>query len=91
MALLAMAMSFISRLSRVVRANANALVSGTEDPVRILDQALMDNDEDVDHGLPSFRGPCSGTGFRVLSLRDRTVRETPAQWGNKEIQPLHST
>ncbi|MCY4331660.1 MAG: PspA/IM30 family protein [Cyanobacteria bacterium MAG CAR1_bin_15] len=37
-----MAMPFISRLSRVVRANANALVSSTEDPARILDQALMD-------------------------------------------------
>ncbi len=35
-------MAFISRLSRVVRANANALVSSTEDPARILDQALMD-------------------------------------------------
>lgn len=35
-------MAFISRLSRVVRANANALVSSTEDPAKILDQALMD-------------------------------------------------
>lgn len=35
-------MPFISRLSRVVRANANALVSSTEDPAKILDQALMD-------------------------------------------------
>lgn len=35
-------MSFVSRLSRVVRANANALVSSTEDPAKILDQALMD-------------------------------------------------
>lgn len=35
-------MSFTSRLSRLVRANANALVSSTEDPAKILDQALMD-------------------------------------------------
>ena len=35
-------MPFISRLSRVIRANANALVSSTEDPAKILDQALMD-------------------------------------------------
>ncbi|WP_025781174.1 PspA/IM30 family protein [Candidatus Synechococcus spongiarum] len=35
-------MPFISRVSRVVRANANALVSSMEDPARILDQALMD-------------------------------------------------
>ena len=35
-------MAFISRLSRVVRANANALVSSTEDPAKILDQALID-------------------------------------------------
>ena len=40
--LLAVAMPFISRLSRVVRANANALVSSAEDPIKILDQALMD-------------------------------------------------
>jgi len=35
-------MPFISRLSRLVRANANALVSSIEDPAKILDQALMD-------------------------------------------------
>ncbi|MCY3537564.1 MAG: PspA/IM30 family protein [Synechococcus sp. SB0673_bin_10] len=35
-------MPFISRLSRVFRANANALVGSAEEPARILDQALMD-------------------------------------------------
>ncbi|MXY63075.1 MAG: PspA/IM30 family protein [Synechococcus sp. SB0665_bin_28] len=40
--LLVVSMPFISRLSRVFRANANALVSSTEEPARILDQALMD-------------------------------------------------
>lgn len=40
-------MPFISRLSRVIRANANALVSSTEDPAKILDQALMDMEAEL--------------------------------------------
>ncbi|MXZ83889.1 MAG: PspA/IM30 family protein [Synechococcus sp. SB0666_bin_14] len=40
--LLVVSMPFISRLSRVFRANANALVSSTEDPAKMLDQALVD-------------------------------------------------
>ena len=40
-------MSFISRLSRVARANVNALVSSTEDPGKVVDQALMDMESEL--------------------------------------------
>ena len=40
-------MSFFSRVSRVVRANVNALVSSSEDPAKILDQATMDMQDDL--------------------------------------------
>ncbi len=40
-------MSFFSRLWRIVRANANDLVSRAEDPAKILDQALMDMQADL--------------------------------------------
>ena len=40
-------MSFFSRLWRLVRANANDLVSRAEDPAKILDQALMDMQADL--------------------------------------------
>ncbi len=40
-------MSFFSRLWRIVRANANDLVSRAEDPAKILDQALMDMQTDL--------------------------------------------
>ncbi len=40
-------MSFFSRLWRIVRANANDLVSRAEDPAKILDQALMDMQGDL--------------------------------------------
>ena len=35
-------MGFFDRLSRLVRANANAAVSGLEDPAKILDQSVAD-------------------------------------------------
>ncbi|MXW41690.1 MAG: PspA/IM30 family protein [Synechococcus sp. SB0662_bin_14] len=40
-------MSFFSRLWRLMRANANDLVSRAEDPAKILDQALMDMQADL--------------------------------------------
>ena len=40
-------MSFFSRLWRLLRANANDLVSRAEDPAKILDQALMDMQADL--------------------------------------------
>jgi phage shock protein A len=35
-------MGFFNRLSRLVRAKANAAVSGMEDPVKIIDQSVAD-------------------------------------------------
>jgi phage shock protein A len=40
-------MGFFDRLSRLVRANANAAVSGMEDPVKILDQSVADMQSDL--------------------------------------------
>ena len=40
-------MGFLNRLSRLVRANANAAVSGMEDPVKILDQSVADMQSDL--------------------------------------------
>ena len=40
-------MGFFNRLSRLVRANANAAVSGMEDPVKILDQSVADMQADL--------------------------------------------
>ena len=40
-------MSFFSRLWRLLRANANDLVSRAEDPAKILDQAMMDMQADL--------------------------------------------
>lgn len=39
-------MGLFDRVSRLVRSNLNALVSGAEDPEKILDQALVDMQED---------------------------------------------
>merc|ERR1712078_880305 len=41
------AMGFFDRLSRLVRANANAAVSSMEDPVKILDQSVADMQSDL--------------------------------------------
>ena len=41
------AMGFFNRLGRLVRANANAAVSGMEDPVKILDQSVADMQSDL--------------------------------------------
>ncbi|TGG85765.1 MAG: PspA/IM30 family protein, partial [Aphanocapsa feldmannii 288cV] len=35
-------MGFFDRLSRLLRANLNDLVSKAEDPVKVLDQAVVD-------------------------------------------------
>ena len=40
-------MGLFDRLSRLVRANANAAVSGMEDPVKILDQSVADMQSDL--------------------------------------------
>ena len=40
-------MGFFDRLSRLVRANANAAVSSMEDPVKILDQSVADMQSDL--------------------------------------------
>ncbi len=40
-------MGLLDRVSRVVRANLNDLVSKAEDPEKILDQALVDMQEDL--------------------------------------------
>ena len=40
-------MGFFDRLSRLVRANANAAVSGMEDPAKILDQSVSDMQADL--------------------------------------------
>ena len=40
-------MGFFDRLSRLVRANANAAVSGLEDPAKILDQSVADMQSDL--------------------------------------------
>ena len=40
-------MGFFDRLSRLVRANANAAVSSLEDPVKILDQSVADMQSDL--------------------------------------------
>ena len=45
--ILLLAMGFFNRLSRLVRANANAAVSGMEDPVKILDQSVADMQSDL--------------------------------------------
>ncbi|NEN97917.1 MAG: PspA/IM30 family protein, partial [Moorea sp. SIO3I7] len=40
-------MGLFDRLSRVVRANLNDMVSKAEDPEKILDQAIVDMQEDL--------------------------------------------
>ena len=40
-------MGLFDRVSRVVRSNLNAAVSGAEDPEKILDQAIIDMQEDL--------------------------------------------
>jgi phage shock protein A len=40
-------MGFFDRLSRLVRANANAAISGLEDPAKILDQSVADMQADL--------------------------------------------
>ena len=40
-------MGFFDRLSRLVRANANAAISGMEDPAKILDQSVADMQADL--------------------------------------------
>ena len=40
-------MGFFDRLSRLVRANANAAVSSMEDPAKILDQSVADMQADL--------------------------------------------
>ena len=40
-------MGFFDRLSRLLRANLNAFVSNAEDPIKILDQAVADMQEDL--------------------------------------------
>ena len=40
-------MGFLDRLSRLLRANLNALVSDAEDPIKILDQSVADMQEDL--------------------------------------------
>lgn len=40
-------MGFFDRLSRLLRANLNDLVSKAEDPVKILDQAVADMQDDL--------------------------------------------
>ena len=40
-------MGFFDRLSRLVRSNANAAVSSMEDPVKILDQSVVDMQADL--------------------------------------------
>ena len=40
-------MGFFDRLSRLLRANLNALVSNAEDPIKILDQSVADMQEDL--------------------------------------------
>ena len=40
-------MGFFDRLSRLLRANLNDLVSKAEDPVKILDQSVVDMQEDL--------------------------------------------
>ena len=40
-------MGFFDRLSRLLRANLNDLVSKAEDPVKILDQAVSDMQDDL--------------------------------------------
>ncbi|NEQ18505.1 MAG: PspA/IM30 family protein, partial [Moorea sp. SIO3E2] len=40
-------MGLFDRLSRVVRANLNDIVSKAEDPEKILDQAIVDMQEDL--------------------------------------------
>ena len=40
-------MGFFDRLSRLVRANANAAVSSIEDPAKILDQSVADMQADL--------------------------------------------
>ena len=40
-------MGFFDRLSRLVRANANAVVGAMEDPAKILDQSVADMQADL--------------------------------------------
>ena len=40
-------MGFFDRLSRLVRANANAALNMAEDPVKILDQSVADMQADL--------------------------------------------
>ena len=40
-------MGFFDRLSRLVRANANAAISAVEDPIKILDQSVADMQADL--------------------------------------------
>ena len=40
-------MGFFDRLSRLLRANLNDLVSKAEDPVKIIDQSVADMQEDL--------------------------------------------
>ena len=71
-------MAFLSRLSRVVRANANALVSSTEDPARILDQALVD----MQGELVSLRQAVARAvaSQKNVETQLRQVRDQVDQW-----------
>ena len=40
-------MGLLDRLSRLIRANLNAFVSDAEDPIKILDQSVVDMQEDL--------------------------------------------
>jgi phage shock protein A len=40
-------MGFFDRLARVIRANINSLISGAEDPEKILEQTVMDMQDDL--------------------------------------------
>ena len=40
-------MGFFDRLSRLIRANANAALSSVEDPGKILDQSVADMQSDL--------------------------------------------
>ena len=79
-------MPFISRLSRVVRANANALVSSTEDPAKILDQALMDMQGD----LVKFRQAVARAvaSQKNIETQLRQARDQAAQWNDRACAVL---
>ena len=79
-------MSFPSRLFRVVRANANAMVGGAEDPVKILDQALLDMQREVASLRQAEAGAVASQ--KTLEARRQQASDLAAHWYDRACTAL---